>query len=95
MTRTGPRPLTWVVGSGGLVGRHVVAELTAAGHEVLTTAVPWADEEASVRTLVDEVGRFATGSRRSPVGARLVRGRRASSPPARRRWPPRCASSSA
>ncbi len=60
MTCTGPRPLTWVVGSGGLVGRHVVAELTAAGHEVLTTAVPWADEEASVRTLVDEVGRFAT-----------------------------------
>ena len=60
MTRTGPRPLTWVVGSGGLVGRHVVAELTAAGHEVLTTAVPWSDEAASVRTLVEEVGRFAT-----------------------------------
>ena len=37
MTRTGSRPLTWVVGSGGLVGRHVVAELTAAGHDVLTT----------------------------------------------------------
>lgn len=59
MTTTGPLPLTWVVGSGGLVGRHVVAELTAAGHEVLTTTVPWSDEAASVRTLTQEVGRFA------------------------------------
>ena len=59
MTPAGPRPLTWVVGSGGLVGRHVVAELGAAGHEVLTTRVPWHDEDESVRTLVAEVGRFA------------------------------------
>ena len=34
MTHVGSRPLTWVVGSGGLVGRDVVAELTAAGHDV-------------------------------------------------------------
>ena len=59
MTSTGSRPLTWVVGSGGLVGRHVVAELTSAGHEVLTTAVPWDAEEESVRTLTAEVERFA------------------------------------
>ena len=59
MTATGPRPLTWVVGSGGLVGRHVVAELESAGHEVLTTAVPWDAEDASVRTLTAEVERFA------------------------------------
>ena len=59
MTATGSRPFTWVVGSGGLVGRHVVAELTSAGHEVLTTAVPWDAEEQSVRTLIAEVGRFA------------------------------------
>ena len=58
MTPAGPRPLTWVVGSGGLVGRHVVGELAAAGHEVLTTTVPWDDEDESVRTLVTEVGRF-------------------------------------
>ena len=76
VTATGSRPLTWVVGSGGLVGRHVVAELTAAGHEVLTTAVPWADEEASVRALTDEVERFAQARAGRPVGARLVRGRR-------------------
>lgn len=59
MTPGDPRPLTWVVGSGGLVGRHVVAELAAAGHEVLTTTVPWHDEDASGRALVAEVGRFA------------------------------------
>jgi len=56
---TGSRPLTWVVGSGGLVGRHVVAELETAGHEVLTTTVPWDAEEASVRALTAEVQRFA------------------------------------
>jgi UDP-glucose 4-epimerase len=56
----GPRPLTWVVGSGGLVGRHVVAALHASGSEVMTTAVPWADEDATVRVLTAEVERFAT-----------------------------------
>ena len=54
-----PPPLAWVVGSGGLVGRHVVSELVAAGHEVLTTTVPWADEAASIRTLEDAVAHFA------------------------------------
>lgn len=58
MSPTDPRPLAWVVGSGGLVGRHVVAELAAAGHELLTTSVPWADEDASVRTLTAAVDRF-------------------------------------
>ena len=59
MTVADSRPLAWVVGSGGLVGRHVVSELVAAGHEVLTTSVPWADEAASIRTLQDAVGHFA------------------------------------
>lgn len=54
------KALTWVVGAGGLVGRHVVAELTDAGHDVLTTRVPWADEEASVRALTDAAAQFAT-----------------------------------
>ena len=45
------RPLTWVVGAGGLVGRHVVAACRAAGHEVVTTVVPWGDEDASVTAL--------------------------------------------
>ena len=52
MSAPGPRPLAWVVGAGGLVGRHVATELRAAGHEVLTTTVPWHDEGATVRVLV-------------------------------------------
>ncbi len=59
MSPTDSRPLAWVVGAGGLVGRHVRAELTATGHEVLTTSVPWADEQDSVRTLTQAVDRFA------------------------------------
>jgi UDP-glucose 4-epimerase len=57
---TDPRPLAWVVGAGGLVGRHVLAELAVGDHEVLTTSVPWADEEASVRALTAGVEQFAT-----------------------------------
>ena len=52
-------PLTWVVGAGGLVGRHVVAACRAAGHEVTTSAVPWGDEDASVGALTADVARFA------------------------------------
>ena len=59
MSPTDPRPLTWVVGAGGLVGRHVVSELSAGDHEVLTTGVPWADEEESVRTLIAAAEQFA------------------------------------
>ncbi len=53
------RPLTWVVGAGGLVGRHVAAACRGAGHEVVTTSVPWADEAASIEALTDAVARFA------------------------------------
>lgn len=55
-----PRPLAWVVGAGGLVGRHVAAELAAAGHDVMTSTIPWDDETAAVRVLGEEAGRFAT-----------------------------------
>jgi UDP-glucose 4-epimerase len=47
-----------VVGSGGLVGRHVAAELEAAGHEVITSRVPWGDEDAATARLAAEVDRF-------------------------------------
>ena len=60
MSPTETHPLAWVVGAGGLVGRHVVAELVAGGHEVLTTSVPWADEEESVRALTAAVDQFTT-----------------------------------
>lgn len=52
------RPLTWVVGAGGLVGRHVVAACRTAGHEVVTTVVPWGDEERSVAALAQGVARL-------------------------------------
>ncbi|HYN29757.1 MAG TPA: NAD(P)-dependent oxidoreductase [Dermatophilaceae bacterium] len=52
------RPLTWVIGAGGLVGRHVVAALRASRHEVVTTAVPWGDEEASAAALAEGVERL-------------------------------------
>lgn len=54
-----PAPLAWVVGAGGLVGRHVAAELAAGGHEVMTSTVPWGDEAASVAVLAEEADRFA------------------------------------
>ncbi|GAA4408109.1 hypothetical protein GCM10023168_25000 [Fodinibacter luteus] len=57
------RPLTWVVGAGGLVGRHVVAELADEGHEVMTTSVPWHDEAASVAALTEAVAGFREARR--------------------------------
>lgn len=66
MNRAPARPLTWVVGSGGLVGRHVVRELEVAGHEVMVTSVPWHDEQGSITVLVDEVTRFAEERRGRP-----------------------------
>ncbi|MGG5259387.1 NAD-dependent epimerase/dehydratase family protein [Phycicoccus avicenniae] len=49
----------WVVGGGGLVGRHLVAALRARGTEVMTSRVPWADEAATDATLEAEAARFA------------------------------------
>ena len=51
--------VTWVVGAGGLVGRHVAAACRGAGHEVVTTAVPWGDEDASVAALERGVEQLA------------------------------------
>lgn len=53
------RPLTWVVGAGGLVGRHVARACRAAGHEVEEGTVPWSDEDASVQALTAAVEKFA------------------------------------
>jgi UDP-glucose 4-epimerase len=58
-----PPPLAWVVGAGGLVGRHLAAELGRAGYEVWTAPVPWDDEEAAVDALRAQVHRFATTRR--------------------------------
>ncbi len=53
------RPLAWVVGAGGLVGRHVAQSLRRQGHEVLTTAVPWSSADASRAALAEAAARFA------------------------------------
>ncbi|MBM6399105.1 NAD-dependent epimerase/dehydratase family protein [Phycicoccus sonneratiae] len=52
-------PVAWVVGAGGLVGRHLVATLREAGWEVLTSRVPWSDEQATVEVLAADLARFA------------------------------------
>lgn len=45
------RSVTWVVGAGGLLGRHVLNELGASGHDVMTISVPWHDTARASRTL--------------------------------------------
>lgn len=51
--------VAWVVGAGGLVGRNVVTTLRADGYDVLTSRVPWADEEAAVEVLTADADAFA------------------------------------
>lgn len=45
---TGP---TWVVGSGGLLGRALVREMRRRGDHVVTSVVPWGDPDEAVRVL--------------------------------------------
>lgn len=47
---------TWVVGSGGLLGRALVAQLRRRGDRVLTSAVPWADHALARETLARDAG---------------------------------------
>lgn len=56
--------LTWVVGAGGLVGRHLVARLQATGHEVMRRDIPWSDPDGSRDELalgIDELHTRAQG----------------------------------
>ena len=59
---TGP---TWVVGAGGLLGRHVVSKLAARDREVVTAKVHWADPaealDALERGYADLLDRAAGG----------------------------------
>jgi UDP-glucose 4-epimerase len=50
------RPVTWVVGSRGLLGSSVVRHLRAADRPTITSVVPWGDADRAVDAL-DEAGR--------------------------------------
>jgi len=43
--------VTWVVGAGGLLGRHVVHALRQSGHDVLTREIPWHDSAQASEAL--------------------------------------------
>ncbi|GGL28005.1 NAD-dependent epimerase/dehydratase family protein [Phycicoccus endophyticus] len=53
-----PPPLAWVVGAGGLLGRHVVAALAGSGYAVRTSRVPWPEEDATLAVLEADLLRF-------------------------------------
>lgn len=56
------RRVTWVVGAGGLLGRHVARRLRHLGDEVLTTTIPWDGPDAgraALRDGIDELARAA------------------------------------
>ena len=50
---------SWVIGSSGLLGRHVTASLRRQGNQVLTTRVPWHDPERARAALVSGIGALA------------------------------------
>jgi UDP-glucose 4-epimerase len=55
-------PVTWVVGSGGLLGRAVARRARAAGRHVLEVRVPWSDEAAAGRALAAGIGELRAAS---------------------------------
>ncbi|PKW27053.1 NAD-dependent epimerase/dehydratase family protein [Phycicoccus duodecadis] len=59
-------PVAWVVGSGGLVGRHVVAAFATDGWEVRTSRVPWGDEDGAVAALAADLDAFTAARRGRP-----------------------------
>lgn len=58
--RSGPphQRLAWVVGGGGLVGRHVSHSLALGGYEIFQAPVRWGDESRSVDDLLEGMTRF-------------------------------------
>lgn len=53
MTAPAEAPLTWVVGSSGLLGGAVCRAARENGGQVLTTRVPWSDPDAAVAALLE------------------------------------------
>ncbi len=60
------RPLAWVVGRGGLVGRHVATDLDRAGYELFDAPVRWPDEGASMTDLAVGMEHFEVRRRDRP-----------------------------
>ncbi|MGB3773471.1 MAG: NAD(P)-dependent oxidoreductase [Rhodococcus sp. (in: high G+C Gram-positive bacteria)] len=54
--------LTWVVGSGGLLGSAVAAEAARRGHHVVTGTVPWLDERDATTAISAYAQRVARSS---------------------------------
>ncbi len=52
MTARSEVPPTWVVGASGLLGRSLCRTIQAAGGELITASVPWADPSAAVDSLL-------------------------------------------
>lgn len=48
---------SWVVGSGGLLGRAVVTELSRRGHDVVTSVVPWTDNARARDVVIEDAQR--------------------------------------
>lgn len=59
-------PVTWVVGSGGLLGKAVARQARQAGRHVLEVGVPWADEQAAGRALAAGIGELGTAAAGQP-----------------------------
>jgi UDP-glucose 4-epimerase len=57
---------TWVVGSGGLLGRSVTRELRRRGACVRTSRVPWADPTTAAAVLTAEATSFMESTRGGP-----------------------------
>ncbi|MBM7416812.1 NAD(P)-dependent oxidoreductase [Rhodococcus sp. BP-349] len=56
--------LSWVVGSGGLLGSAVSAELVRRGHRVVTETIPWLDEDAARTVITSRARAVATSDAR-------------------------------
>lgn len=67
-------PLSWVVGGGGLLGRHVRAALAQRGLPVHRTSapVPWRDERAAAAALAREAERFLGAAAAAGAPWRIV-----------------------
>lgn len=60
-----PAP-SWVIGAGGLLGRHVTASLRREGHLVLTSRVPWHDPERARAALASGIGALDEAAQGGP-----------------------------